>query len=317
MKCETLTDAFEYITVCHESELMDILLSRNRLINFLADLIPDRKLERNIIANVFSQGITEKLAEGRDKTSGEQQLLMSRYIKILADVGFDENAVKEPLWAYAMALGWEYQEELKSETERLQRQAEGTTKQAEEAEYRPYKAERQVKEIKHLVEETKLLSETISKPHNRNSQVDEDERINSKLIELLLFKQHRLSLTYEERIKEDRAYRIKSCLETISKPIIILVKYILKAFIYIFFAASSVALKGLSFISFFIGGISALGIPYGIYCVYKVITQINENTPLSEATHKWGIYLFIALPFVAFLIRFLADKLSKYIDYQL
>ena len=96
-----------------------------------------------------------------------------------------------------------------------------------------------------------------------------------------------------------------------------IVKPVKEALRYALFAPLSIVFKIVSFATVFIGSISAIGIPYGLYSGYRVFIQLRNGVSFAEATHKWFVGLFVILPVIAFLIHFLVDKLIDYFEYRL
>jgi len=85
---------------------------------------------------------------------------------------------------------------------------------------------------------------------------------------------------------------------------------------YILLTPLSVAFKVVSVITKIIGMVSAIGLPYGVYSIYMVVTQLNDGVPFMEATHRIPIGLFVILPFVALLVHVLTKKFSLYLYFK-
>lgn len=81
---------------------------------------------------------------------------------------------------------------------------------------------------------------------------------------------------------------------------------------YIFFKPLSIATMIISVVAKFCGFILALGMPYGLYCLYKVIEQIINNQPLGEENYVLFVLLFVLSPFIAYALNFLFEKLSDF-----
>lgn len=74
----------------------------------------------------------------------------------------------------------------------------------------------------------------------------------------------------------------------------------------------AICTRVLAVLSKFIGSISAIGMPYGIYCIYKTIVQVKEGMVLGDIESKKWITVFVIFPFIAFALHYVFDKSSAY-----
>lgn len=79
-----------------------------------------------------------------------------------------------------------------------------------------------------------------------------------------------------------------------------------------FFSPLSICTRVLATVCKIIGSISAIGMPYGIYNIYKTIVQVNEGIAFGDIECTKWIAVFVILPFVAFALHYLFDKSSNY-----
>lgn len=82
----------------------------------------------------------------------------------------------------------------------------------------------------------------------------------------------------------------------------------------VFFTPLSIGAKVISFVCRLIGSILSLGLPYGIYCVYKTIKQLIEGIAFAEIPQTTGLLFFFILPFIAFGAAFIFENLSDYFE---
>lgn len=80
----------------------------------------------------------------------------------------------------------------------------------------------------------------------------------------------------------------------------------------VFFTPLAIVFKVISFASKVIGGISSIGIPFGLYCLYKDIVAMKGGTALADIHNLVFIELFVILPFASFALHFIAEKLHQY-----
>lgn len=83
-----------------------------------------------------------------------------------------------------------------------------------------------------------------------------------------------------------------------------------------FFSPLAIATHIISIILKIIGTITAIGLPYGLYCVYEVIRQLVDGKSITEIEQTGFVCLFVLIPFVAFLISGLTEKLADFFDYH-
>jgi hypothetical protein len=77
---------------------------------------------------------------------------------------------------------------------------------------------------------------------------------------------------------------------------------------YVLLTPISIALSALSCVSKIVGGISAIGLPYGLYCAYKTVIQMKEGIAFADISQRYPVLLFVILPFTAFLVNLILDK---------
>lgn len=91
---------------------------------------------------------------------------------------------------------------------------------------------------------------------------------------------------------------------------------IIDALKYIFFTPLSIATELLSIILKFIGSVTAMGIPYGVYCLYKTIVLLKQNIPLNDIKQFNYALTFLLCPFISFAMSLMFEKLSNYFSYN-
>ena len=64
------------------------------------------------------------------------------------------------------------------------------------------------------------------------------------------------------------------------------------------------------------GSVASIGIPYGIYCVYKTIVQLKAGIAFGDIKQTTFVCLFVIFPFIAFALSLLFEKLSDYLTYH-
>jgi len=82
---------------------------------------------------------------------------------------------------------------------------------------------------------------------------------------------------------------------------------------YVLFTPLAIAANVVSMVFRVGGSIAAVGIPYGLYCIYKTIEQISAGRTIYEIKQTTFVCLFIIFPFTAFAVSFIFDKLSEYL----
>lgn len=82
---------------------------------------------------------------------------------------------------------------------------------------------------------------------------------------------------------------------------------------YIICAPLAIAANMVSVVFKIGGSIAAIGIPYGVYCAYKTISQLYAGIALADIKQTTFVCLFIIFPFTAFALSLLFQKLSEYL----
>lgn len=85
---------------------------------------------------------------------------------------------------------------------------------------------------------------------------------------------------------------------------------------YIFYTPIAIAASILSSVFKIGGGIAAIGMPYGIYCIYKTIVQLSAGIALEDIKQTTFVCLFVIFPFIAFALSLAFEKLSDYLTYN-
>jgi len=263
--------------------------------------------------------------------------------KLSQDINVAYEYLSDPGKRAAYWLYYQHREETatkeraekNNETERLRRQAEEATKRMREAEHRARQAEekeRQQKtqerterdnETEHLrrqvVEASKRVREAERREREAVRQAEEKERQHRENLQQANERQNsesyynnlnELKESFEQMKMEREIERfnlepykehwISSFADTMAEVF--------------FYTPLVLLLKAICAVTAIIGTVSAIGIPYGIYCIYKVITQINEGIQLSETTHKLGVGLFIIIPLGALFIHLPCFKLHEHLE---
>ena len=73
----------------------------------------------------------------------------------------------------------------------------------------------------------------------------------------------------------------------------------------------SISLNVISAILKIAGSILAVGLPFGIYFLYKIIVQLHNGIPFAEVSDKTFTLLFFIFPFTAFFFHYITKKLSE------
>ncbi|BAL01883.1 hypothetical protein OBV_p-00280 (plasmid) [Oscillibacter valericigenes Sjm18-20] len=66
----------------------------------------------------------------------------------------------------------------------------------------------------------------------------------------------------------------------------------------------------------FAGYITSIGLPYGLYCIYKTLIQLKAGVPFAEIKQTTFVCLFVILPFAAFALNLIFDKVSEYFSFH-
>lgn len=82
---------------------------------------------------------------------------------------------------------------------------------------------------------------------------------------------------------------------------------------FVFYPPLAIAFKVIALLSKLIGSITAIGMPYGLYCAYKTVMSLKGGVPLHEIGQTKFILFFIVLPIVAFAIHAVAYKIHEYL----
>jgi len=90
-------------------------------------------------------------------------------------------------------------------------------------------------------------------------------------------------------------------------------KRIVRGFKLVFLPPISIGLSVVAFVCKLIGMITSIGLPYGVYCTYKVVVQLYNGTPFSETAEGNFAILFMIVPFTAFFVASLTRDLSVYL----
>lgn len=77
----------------------------------------------------------------------------------------------------------------------------------------------------------------------------------------------------------------------------------------IFFTPLSIACNVISILSRVAATFLSMGIPYGIYCGYKVFIQMREGISFFETTHRFFFIVFIVFPFAGLLLHVIFRRL--------
>lgn len=82
----------------------------------------------------------------------------------------------------------------------------------------------------------------------------------------------------------------------------------------VFFIPLKIASRVLSWGCRLAGTLLSLGLPYGIYCVYKTVKQLIAGFAFSEIPQTAGLCFFFILPFIAFGTAFIFENLADYFE---
>lgn len=87
---------------------------------------------------------------------------------------------------------------------------------------------------------------------------------------------------------------------------------IFSCFKYIFFSPLAIAMGLLSALFKLCGTIVALAMPYGFYCLYKLIVTLKQNKEWTEAREVKYVVAFVIFPFIAFGMSLMFEKIANY-----
>ena len=85
---------------------------------------------------------------------------------------------------------------------------------------------------------------------------------------------------------------------------------------YIFYMPLSIAANVLSVLFKIAGSIASIGIPYGMYCLYKIILQLSNEVALSDINEAHFVFPFFLFPFIAFALSAIFEKVAHYLMYH-
>ncbi len=79
-----------------------------------------------------------------------------------------------------------------------------------------------------------------------------------------------------------------------------------------FFSPLEIVFKLLSIVSKLIAVISSVAFPYGVYLAYQTYKEIQNDVRFTMTENGKNALMWILLPFVAFAIFYICDKLSEW-----
>lgn len=82
---------------------------------------------------------------------------------------------------------------------------------------------------------------------------------------------------------------------------------------YVVFTPLSIAANVVGVLSRFVGGIIAIGMPYGVYRLYRAIVEITGGAKFNELK-LWAVWLFVVTPFIAFFVDFVFSKIADILE---
>ena len=91
---------------------------------------------------------------------------------------------------------------------------------------------------------------------------------------------------------------------------------IIHAVKYVFYTPLSIATNVVAVVFKIGGSLTAIGMPYGLYCAYKMIVQMRTGMKISEIEQTTFVCLFVIFPFTAFALSLAFQKLSEYFMYN-
>ena len=91
-------------------------------------------------------------------------------------------------------------------------------------------------------------------------------------------------------------------------------KSVLRFFKFVFFTPLIIALNIMGFVFKACGSIVAIGFPYGLWCVYKVIMQLREGIAFADISQTTFVYLFVIAPFVIFALARACEDIAFRLD---
>jgi hypothetical protein len=123
-----------------------------------------------------------------------------------------------------------------------------------------------------------------------------------------------INLTYFD--DEQQAYAMK-CIEAHynKKRRVENIKYRLKCFLKcVVYSPLAIFCRIIAIVSKLAGTLSAICMPYGLYCIYKLILEIKSGVAFSQSENLFEIAAFVIFPFIAFGLYYLFDKASFYFE---
>jgi len=80
----------------------------------------------------------------------------------------------------------------------------------------------------------------------------------------------------------------------------------------VFFTPFAIFMRVISLATRFVGVVTAIGIPYGLYSVYMLYQQYNESIPFSEMSHRFTALFFTIFPFIAYFVSHASKLFGDY-----
>jgi len=85
---------------------------------------------------------------------------------------------------------------------------------------------------------------------------------------------------------------------------------------YVVYTPLAIAANAVSLVFKICGSITAIGIPYGLYCGYKTIKLLSAGVSWGDIKQTTFVCLFVIFPFTAYTISLIFQKLSEYLSYN-
>jgi len=117
----------------------------------------------------------------------------------------------------------------------------------------------------------------------------------------------------EKEIRGMNSEQLNEYINYITKKKIACQKNIMKVIKGIIFLPLSIGIYVVALVARLIGTITSIGLPYGIYCVYKVVRQLQEGIALAEIDETVLVIVFFIIPFGGFVIYYLGESLSRWL----
>lgn len=86
---------------------------------------------------------------------------------------------------------------------------------------------------------------------------------------------------------------------------------------FIFFTPFVIAAGIVSFVLKLVGQITSIGLPYGIYCAYQTVVQLKAGVALGDIKQTTFVCLFLLLPFIAFAMSALVEKIGNTLEFSI